>query len=157
MNIEIKIAKLENLKNIQNFLHSLMKYEYKNFDKTSDVQWAMSEECANYLKSRIDEENSLALIACDDDEIVGYLSGGVQKADTWRTMDLCGKLSDMFVEEEYRNKKVGTLLVEEFLKWAKEKGAKRVEVKAFAGNDIACNFYRKHGFEEYTTIFEREV
>ena len=157
MNIKIKRAKPEDVKDLQGFVYSLMKYEYKHFDKTTDPKWAKSKPCEKYFKKRVESRNSIALLAFDGEKIVGYLSGGIGKADLWRKMKIHGELADMFVEEKYRNKKVGTLLMEEFLTWAKKRKATTVEVKAYAGNDIATNFYRKHGFEDYIMVFEKKL
>ncbi|MBR5389222.1 GNAT family N-acetyltransferase [Candidatus Saccharibacteria bacterium] len=64
-------------------------------------------------------------------------------------------LEDFVVSSESRGKGVGGLLWDEMLKWAKEKGAKRLEFTCGEGREAAHVFYHKHGAEIYETDFFR--
>ncbi len=64
-------------------------------------------------------------------------------------------LEDFVVSSESRGKGVGGLLWDEMLKWAKEKGAKRLEFTCGQGRDAAHAFYSKKGAEIYETDFFR--
>jgi GNAT superfamily N-acetyltransferase len=41
---------------------------------------------------------------------------------------------------------VGSLLVQHFLAWARERGARQASVTAYAANQAAQRFYERHGF-----------
>ena len=64
-------------------------------------------------------------------------------------------LEDFVVSSASRGKGVGELLWNELLKWAKEKGAKRLEFTCGAGREAAHRFYYKHGARIYETDFFR--
>lgn len=58
------------------------------------------------------------------------------------------ELKRVFVREEYQGKGLGTKLVLEFIKWAKELGYKRIILETGKSLQEACHVYRKVGFEE---------
>ena len=64
-------------------------------------------------------------------------------------------LEDFVVSADARGKGVGGLLWEEMLRWAREKGAKRLEFTCGEGRDAAHAFYHRHGAEIYPTDFFR--
>lgn len=157
MEIEIRNAKLGDIKDMQNFMYLLMKEEYEQFDSTNKISWAKSKKCAEYFENRVTNPKCLAIIAEYKGEKIGYLSGQINGAFEYRSVPKFGILADMFVLEEYRNLKVGTKLIKEFKKWAKAKGAKRMRVQAFAMNEKGLRFYRRHGFNDYSVIFEGKI
>lgn len=63
----------------------------------------------------------------------------------------------MFVEEQYRNQGIGTLLINEVKKNAKEKGAKRLRVGAIAQNAEAIQFYHSQGLLDMNLYLESEL
>ena len=64
-------------------------------------------------------------------------------------------LEDFVVSSEMRGKGVGGLIWEELIKWAKEKGAGRLEFTCGKGREVAHKFYFSHGAEIYKTDFFR--
>lgn len=64
-------------------------------------------------------------------------------------------LEDFVVSAESRGKGVGKMLWNEMLKWAQEKGAKRLEFTCGQGREAAHAFYHKRGAEIYETDFFR--
>ena len=63
------------------------------------------------------------------------------------------------MSKEYRNKKVGTKLVNEIENWAKENGIKKVRVNSGFSRKEAHEFYRSLGYnnEKTNQIFEKLV
>lgn len=64
-------------------------------------------------------------------------------------------LEDFVVCSESRGKGISGMIWDEMLKWAKEKGAKRLEFTCGEGREAAHAFYHKHGAEIYDTDFFR--
>jgi len=56
------------------------------------------------------------------------------------------ELVSMFVSPSWRGQALGSRLVEDFVSWARERGALRLKVSAYLANDGALRFYRRHGF-----------
>ena len=155
MEIVIKKATLENLKDIINFNQQLFDYDYGNFDKTLDCSWPSNNE--DYYRDSITKEDSLALVVFADNKIVGYLIGNLTKPEDYRKIGKLAEIDNMFILSEVRGQGVGTSLCERFFKWAKEKGAKRIKVVASAQNKKAIKCYRKNGFEDYNLTLERDI
>ena len=93
--------------------------------------------------------------AIEEGKIVGYIVGGITKAENYRKLPKTAELENMLVLKEYRNKGIGKALYESFAKWCKEKKVKIERVLATAQNAKAIKFYKSHGFKEYSVILER--
>lgn len=157
MKITIRKAKLNDIKDMQNFMFHLMTDELKNYLPTNKVAWAKSKKCKEYFLNRVRKVNEFAIIAEYNGEKIGYLSGYSHTALPYRIETKFGVLADMFVLEEHRSKKIGAKLVNEFKKWAKSKGAKIMRVESYSANKKALKFYKRHGFEDSSVILERKV
>jgi ribosomal protein S18 acetylase RimI-like enzyme len=57
----------------------------------------------------------------------------------------------------HRGRGVGGLLVEEFLGWARERGAPYAVVSSFSANGSAQSLYERHGFGEHTVTLRRAL
>ncbi|UCD03480.1 MAG: GNAT family N-acetyltransferase [Candidatus Woesearchaeota archaeon] len=157
MEVKIRKATIEDLKVIQNLNLKLFEKEYEEYDKTLDTKWPFSKTGTDYFKKKITEENSFAIVAVVDNNIIGYIVGGITEPDSYRTIKQFAEIENMLVLEEYRSMKIGAKLVEESFKWFRDKGIKRVKLSAFAHNKGAINFYRKNGFEDYYLTLERDI
>ena len=56
------------------------------------------------------------------------------------------ELSYIEVKEEYRNKKIGSLLIENLIKIAEEKKVKNITLEVNINNEYAIKLYNKYGF-----------
>lgn len=59
------------------------------------------------------------------------------------------EIDNLFIEEEYRNMQIRTMLIDKFKELCKEKGVDTIKVNASAPNEKALQFYRKNGFKEH--------
>lgn len=94
------------------------------------------------------------LLAVEDGQVLGMATVSIIMGVGIRKN---AYLEDFVVTERARGKGVSTLLWEEMLKWAKEKGAKRFEFTCGQGRDAAHAFYHKHGATIYETDFFRYI
>ena len=152
--IKIRKATIEDLKAIQNFNLLLFKKEKEEYDPFLDMNWTFGKEGTKYYKEKIGKDDNCAFVATVDDKVIGYLVGGIVKAETYRKLPPTAELENTFVLDDYRNFKIGANLYLAFMKWCKEKGVKIIRVQASAPNLRAINFYRKNGFKDYTLILE---
>lgn len=152
-NIIIRKAKTEELKIVQDLNSGLFTSDGPR-DKYMNHNWP-HEEGKEYFSKRITADNSICLVAEIDSEIVGYLAGAVMEVESWRPVKRT-ELENMFVKEEFRSQGVGAKLVEEFIKWSKEKGVDRSLVVAYATNEKAIKFYQKTGFDPESVSLEIE-
>lgn len=157
MESKIKLATIKNLKDIQKLNLMLFKKEYAEYDKTLNCEWTFANDGEGYFKKRILEDDDCALVAYVDNNIVGYLVGGLLEKEPHRALSTFAELEDMLVIEGSRNKGVGTQLYCAFIDWCKSKNVKRLRIVASAMNVQAIKFYKKNGLSEYNLILESDI
>jgi glucosamine-phosphate N-acetyltransferase len=86
--------------------------------------------------------NNYMFVAEIDNTVIGTLTLHTQKK-LIRNGGLCGFIEDVAVKSEYRGNNIGSLLVQEGIKKAKELGCYKVILSCF---DERINFYIKNGF-----------
>jgi ribosomal protein S18 acetylase RimI-like enzyme len=67
-----------------------------------------------------------------------------------------GRINIIFVEKNYRKHGVGKLLLEAAEKWFRSQGIKRKEAVVTNSNISSCEFFRRHGYTERRTVFEKK-
>ncbi|HYJ69865.1 MAG TPA: GNAT family N-acetyltransferase [Nocardioidaceae bacterium] len=97
--------------------------------------------------------DKLVLVAEADGQVIGHLTGRVDEPSPIRLVAVA-TLASMYVRPAHRGEGVGARLVEMFRGWAREQGADRLAVTAYASNDGAVRFYRRQGFEPMSTVLE---
>ena len=86
-------------------------------------------------------------------EVGGELAGGLMGSHPELTPFVRqreARLNSLWVLPEHRGRRLGGLLVEEFLAWARDRGAPYAIVTAFAANPTAIALYERHGFGSHT-------
>ncbi|MDM5327142.1 GNAT family N-acetyltransferase [Neobacillus sp. CF12] len=79
-------------------------------------------------------------VALENSEIIGTYA--LLRNDLNSRQDLCPWLACLFVDREYRGKKIGSMLLDHGLKEAEKKGYK----KLYLTSDLE-NFYEKYGWK----------
>ena len=79
--LEIRNAKIDDLKSIQWLNHELFVLEKNNFDSTLIEDWPLSDEGTTYFTDMIN--NNYVIVAVLDDETVGYLAGSINEKWTY--------------------------------------------------------------------------
>ena len=103
--------------------------DYKDICKIccDDLGYNCSEELVKERLKGLDKNSERVLVAVYNSEVVGYLHAQIYK--TLYFEELINFLG-LAVSKEYRNKKVGTKLVNEIENWTKENGIKKVRVNS---------------------------
>lgn len=81
-----------------------------------------------------------AIVAEKNNQVVGFAIYYTSYS-TWK--GACLYLEDLFVLEEYRKQKVGSLLFDRVVEMAKSRGVKRMDWQVLEWNETAINFYKK--------------
>ena len=109
------------------------------------------------IKKRINDNNNIFFVAVNEEnKIIGFIDGKVPD-DEWWYKKKVAYIDYLCVDEKNRNNRVATVLLNEFEKKAKEKGAKYIRLLAFPKNKPAINFYKKNGFSEYSTYYNKQL
>lgn len=154
MDINIRKANINDLKEIQNLNNLLFELEYNNYDDTLKLGWPLEKEGEEYFKDVI--ENNIAYVAETNGKIIGYLAGSISEQISYIT-ETFAELDNMCVNEEYRRYGVGTLLINEFKKYCKENNIENIKVTASSKNTKAIQFYIKNGFEDYNVTLKCKI
>ncbi len=67
-----------------------------------------------------------------------------------------GEISALFVEGKHRKQGHGGCLLQNGLKWLKEKGLKRIVIPVAEGHESVFGYYRKFGFYPRRTYLEQQ-
>jgi len=156
METQIRQAKTSDIERIQELNAELSKMEAEEYDPTIDPEWTLTEEAANWYRERINQGNGYAVIAQQDEQVIGYAIGVAGSAEVFRTTDTLAELETMYLQPEHRGQGIGTKLMENFKDWTEEKDADRLRVEASAQNKGAIRFYRENGFEDYALTLEED-
>ena len=103
---------------------------------------------ARFIEDQLRDACARILVAEVDDELVGYISGGI--ADISKEMfesQRCGLIADVFVCAEQRRQGIGRSLVERLVLWFRACGVSSFEWYASARNPSALAFWRRMGGE----------
>ncbi len=101
---------------------------------------------ARWCTELIEDPNALVLIAVAGEAVVGHLIASFAPASAMWIAPRA-EIVSVFVGAPWRRKAVGGRFVNEFVDWAKSRGAGRLTVTAYVSNTDAASFYRGHGFE----------
>jgi ribosomal protein S18 acetylase RimI-like enzyme len=151
----IREATISDLEAILHLNKKLFDYE-TSFNTEYNLDWTFSDVGRNYFKKMIEDENEIALVAELEDKIVGYLVVSIYH-HSFRKENPIAELDNMYIEEKFRGKGIGTQLVAEAKRKAKEKGARTLKVEAAAQNEKALSFYRACGFEDFDIILQMSL
>ncbi len=110
-----------------------------------------------FLRKSMESELGLVLVCIDEEKVVAYSISHVKDCPPVFQHDQMGFISDMSVNEEYRRKGIGEMMLMEIFDWYKAQGIDRIELRVEPRNDIGYSFWRKHGFKEHvhTLYLER--
>lgn len=153
--MDIRQATIKDLESIQKLNLKLFEFE-KQFGDSYSLEWSFSETGTNYFKRVISKSNGICFVVEEKGEIVGYLAA-VSYNNSARVGKLVAELDNMYVDENFRGKKVGSQLVKEFEKWAKDISAQILRVGAIAQNTNAIEFYKSQGFFAHEIVLEKHL
>ncbi len=102
-----------------------------------------------YLRHLIEDEQSDAYVAEEDEHIVGYVFLHVHPLsflDFFHPQTVA-LISDIAVTAPVRHKGIGRLLFEASLQWARNRNADRLELNVWEFNRNAIAFYERNGMQ----------
>jgi len=150
----IRKATINDLNSIQELNNSLFDLELNNFDDTLKQGWPFEEDGKEYFEDMIN--NEIVFVAQIEEKIVGYLAGSICEQISYIT-ETFAELDNMCINDKYRRFGIGTLLMNEFKKYCKEKNIQNIKVTASAKNSRAIQFYIKNGFEDYNITLKYKI
>lgn len=102
------------------------------------------EEEREFIRSRRRDPHVLLMVAEVEGEVVGL--GGVFPGRFGRKDAHVGNLG-MWLLAPYRERSIGSAMMEYMLDWARGVGFEKIQLEVFSTNQRAINLYRRYGFE----------
>ncbi|GAA1713297.1 GNAT family N-acetyltransferase [Fodinicola feengrottensis] len=121
-------------------------------DPTVNTDWPRQHGERRFAEN-LPDTNRLTLVAVADGQVVGHLTGLWAEPSEMRPVSVA-TLASLYVRPEHRSGGVGFRLADTFRQWARERGADRIAVTAYATNHDAIRFYQRFGFVPLTTVLE---
>lgn len=152
--INIRIARKDEVSDLQ-ALNDEVFIDNQKYDQDLDMSWAKSDKGREYFSDLLNNEDTICLIAEEDERKVGYIAAA-PKVISYRKSKYI-EVENMGVILEYRSRGIGKLLMEKCLELAKAKGFQRAYVNAYFNNEKAVKFYKNNGFSEIDLSLERDI
>lgn len=154
MNIKIETAKAGDWELIQKLNNEVFVSDSAN-DDDLDLEWPFSEAGVKYYKKLASGEYGKCFVAYVDDKPAGYVALSIKDFGYRKSKYV--EVENIGVSPEFRSNGIGHLLIEEAVKWAKEKNATKLYVQAYFKNTKAVNFYKKNDFYEIGIELDRKI
>lgn len=132
--MNITIAKLEHLDSLAILFDGYRKF----YRQESDIEGARQ-----FLKARLENEDSIVYIAFIDDVAVGFTQ--LYPLFSSVSMEPMYILNDLYIDSNYRGKNIGTSLIDRAKKLCKEKQYKGLIIQTETTNP-AQHLYERLGF-----------
>jgi ribosomal protein S18 acetylase RimI-like enzyme len=149
LKVKIRKAKKEDISAVVRLNMKLTDYI-----KKLDIYGAESskvEKCfRKYIRDIIKKRNVIILVAEVNGKIVGTMRGAIQRASPVVSYNKVGRVSGVFVEEDYRRLGLGKKMFEELKKWFTKKKIRILDVMVNSDSKAAISAYEKFGFREYS-------
>jgi len=120
------------------------------FDDKAAYESALPSD--EYLTQRLADENFIALVAMNGDEVVGGLAAYVLKKFEQERSEIY--IYDLAVLEAHRRKGIATNLINELKRIARERGAYVIYVQADPPDEPAVKLYESLGTKEEVLHFD---
>ena len=112
---------------------------------------------AAFLRSQIENDESIVLVAEADGRIIGYVFAALEPMSWKELRGPAGFIHDVLIEEDARASGAGTALIEAALGWMRDRGAARAILGTAARNIGAQRLFERLGFRPTMIEMTREL
>lgn len=152
--MDIRVADENDIKMLQD-LNDEVIIDNSKYDPDLKRDSAQSETGRNYFSNTVENPDYICLIAEENNKAVGYIAASPKKFEY--RMSKYIEIENMGVSPDYRAKGIGSQLIDECLKIAKERGFQKVYVNSYFDNDKAIKFYERNGFKKIDISLEKII
>lgn len=115
----------------------------------------LKRDSLNSFSTDVKDDNKILLASIENDKVVGFLFGYIEKRKDYK--EYVANISFLYVDNEYRNKKIATSLINTYLKELEERQISILEVKTYEENTIAQKLYSKYGFDKLWSNYRKKI
>lgn len=110
-----------------------------------------------FARKSILSKNSAVHVAEVNGTPVGYSLIRVKGTIPVFRLEKIGYICDLFVEKEFRNRKISSGLMNEAMRWFKKMGIKHVSLAVYKDNEFAHSIYKKWDFIDNQIEMRRKI
>ena len=111
-----------------------------------------------FLRTHMNEKNSLVLVARDGEKMVAYSVSQIQgDLKVIKREIKTASIVHLFITKNYRRYGIGEKMYAKILKWFRAEGINRVELQVMAKNEAAGSFWRKHGYMDFQNTLYKQI
>ena len=135
--------------------------EFIDYHKKREIEFNLVDEASkvysSYLNEILKKQDNCLLVAEVEGNIAGYILGGILKTTGFFKHDKIGRITEIFVREDYRKNSIADSLLEEIIEWFRERGILRIETDYYIKNKGAELLWKKTGFvpERTFLVYDR--
>lgn len=145
--IKIRLFNEKDRKDLENISWQVQEWEKQYYPGRALSKEIIAKHIERLIRS-VDNSRGIILVAVADNSCIGYVTGVVHR-DFLNTDDIF-YVKDMGVDKKYRGKGIGTKLLQEIEKVAKNKyGLNKMIIAVICGNDGAAKLYKRMGYIPY--------
>ena len=156
MKIKIRKAKKEDIDAIAELNKKLFDF-HRSFDKYYKSGSEYKKTFKKYLSSVIRKRGIKILVAEDDNKIIGYFIGTIERAWPFTIPKKIGKISDGFIEEKYRGLGIGREMFNELIHWFKKNKVKHVLIYVDERNKLGMKVWKRFKFKEFLKLMRLDL
>ena len=109
------------------------------------------------LKKSFKNKNTNLLVVEVDEKIVGYSWLHTSSLKYLKPKKIVGYIEEFFLTEKFRGKGISTKLINETIKWFKERKVEFISLNVFSNNKDVIGIYEKFGFKPFSICMKKEV
>lgn len=146
----IRVALPEDVVAISKMWLKFMQYNAV-FDSSFEVKPKVTARFAREIQDRLEDSNYRIAVAEIDNGLAGYCFSYVSRKPYFFKLGKFGFIGDLFVEEAFRRRGIGRILVDDAHAFFERRGAEQIELLVAAKNIDTIKFWEKLG---YTKLLE---
>lgn len=117
------------------------------------------DDYVRYLEKRCSQEAGRIFVAEQGARLLGYVCvlGKVHSQEPDDDPESFAVIQDIYVDENYQGRGLGTKLISEAEQYAKALGAKKIQLWVFSENQGAIGFYQKMQYRDHVRAYLKNL
>ncbi|MEP0213211.1 MAG: GNAT family N-acetyltransferase [Cellulophaga sp.] len=151
-NIEIRIAKLEDLETLKSFEQGVILAE-RPFDETLKPDPISYYSIEDLLK----DPKTIVAVATLNNTLIGSAYATIREAKKHLKHSTYAYLGFMYVDPKQRGKGVNKSIIDFLFKWIKQQNTTEVRLDVYSENAAALRAYEKAGFKKHMVNMRMKI
>ena len=150
--ISIKQCDISDLQQIIEIGRLTFAETFEKDNTPEDMQKYLDESFnSTVIQKELTNPNSYFYLAYYDGHLAGYMKLNTDSAQTEKDYPNSLEVQRIYIAKQFKRKHIGAVLIEKAIEIARDKHVEYVWLGVWEFNDAAIAFYKKYGFEAFST------